>query len=114
MRIVVTPTSSAASVAAFRSGAPTPPPAPWPSTSTATGTEASFRCARAGPCGVSSSIIALHITAFPALGRLLRDSSPGHDPQPALLARGDGLDPAGNLDVRQDEARPRDVRHISL
>ena len=46
-----------ARVAATRSGAPTPPPAPWPRTSAPTGASARCRCATAGPCGVSSSIV---------------------------------------------------------
>src|SRR3954453_14827199 len=76
MRIVVTLSASAASVAALKSAAPTPPPAPCPSTSVATGASGSLAWARAGPCGVSTSIIVCGHLMPPAL-ELVADRDAG-------------------------------------
>ena len=47
-------------------------------------------------------------------GVLVREEDPDQDRQPILLALGDRLDPAGNLDVGQVDARPRDVRQVDV
>src|SRR6478609_8970725 len=74
MRATVHPAAAAASVTATRSGASVPPPAPWPRQSNPAepppSAPAGVRRTRAGPPGVSASIVSPAETSGMSVRRL--------------------------------------------